>query len=167
MTFIQQSSPLPAMSRLSFFAIALFGVVFHAAATTPTATADTTLLPPSPTLSVSLALAGLPTASAQPESRVFFTVQADVYLAGEVFIAAGARAKGRLMVGCSNDSTLCWVLFPEAVQTTDGTMQALEPAFVRLTAPICDLSALKQPFRVEISKVSDETWVASSKSLKK
>ena len=153
------------MSRLTFFALAVFLTIAHTASAR--SVADTTLLPPSPGLSVSLALAGLPAASAQPESRVFFTVQADVCLAGELFIAAGARARGRIMVGCSNDATLCWVLFPESVQTTDGTMQALEPAFIRLTASVCDPSALKQPFRVDISNAPEHAWAESRSALNK
>ena len=98
-------------------------------------------------------LAGLPSAAALPDSRVFFTVQADVYRAGELYIAAGARAKGRMALMCSTDSVPCFVLLPESVQTTTGTMQPLEPMFVRLTG-----STWQQPFAVEIARTEEEMW---------
>jgi hypothetical protein len=139
------------MYRLPFLALALCCLFAHASAAR--CTADTSLTALSTSRSISLKLAGLLPASAQPESRVFFTVQADVCRAGELFIAAGARARGRLLVSCSTDSTLCWVFFPEAVQTAEGTMQTLEPAFIRLAAPVCEpFALLQQAFVVEMAR---------------
>ncbi len=137
------------MSRFSFLCLAL---LFACSAFARTAS-DSTLVQPTPAAAVSLTLAGLPSAAALPDSRVFFTVQADVYRAGELYIAAGARAKGRMALMCSTDSVPCFVLLPESVQTTTGTMQAVEPMFVRLTG-----STWQQPFAVEIARTEEEIW---------
>lgn len=141
------------MSRFSSFAL-LFCLALASSAFAHTEPDSTLTLPTAPAATVSLALAGLPSASALPDSRVFFTVQADVYRAGELYVAAGARAKGRLVVVCSNtDSVQCFVLLPEAVQTTEGLMQPLEPMFVRLTG-----GAWQQRFAVEVARTVEEIW---------
>lgn len=138
------------MSRFSFLCLAL---LFACSAFARTTSDSTLVQPTAPAAAVSLMLAGLPSAAALPDSRVFFTVQADVYRAGELYIAAGARAKGRILVVCGTDSGPCFVLMPESVQTTDGTMQAVEPMFVRLTG-----STWQQPFAVEMARSMEEIW---------
>jgi|GEM_PF-2288098 len=118
---------------------------------------DSTNILLSPVATVSLSLAGIPAPSAWADSRVFFTVQADVFRAGQLYIAAGARAKGRLVVDCTLDSVTCFVVLPEAVQTTVGTMQALEPVFIRLTVDPAT-ATWQQPFTVEIARTMEEMW---------
>ena len=140
------------MSRFSSFAL-FFCLALASSAFAHTEPDSTLTLPTAPAATVTLALAGLPSAAALPDSRVFFTVQADVCRAGELFIAAGARAKGRLALVCSTDSVPCFVLLPEAVQTTEGLMQPLEPMFVRLAG-----GAWQQPFAVEVARTTEEIW---------
>ena len=146
-------NPLSAMSRLLFLACCLLFTRLVGASTV----SDSTNTLPAPAATISLVLAGLPAVSALPDSRVYFTVQADVFRDGELFIAAGARAKGRLVVDCTLDSVACYVVLPEAVQTTVGTMQALEPMFVRLTVD-GTTAAWQQPFKVEIARTMEEMW---------
>ncbi|HND87383.1 MAG TPA: hypothetical protein PK971_03590 [Saprospiraceae bacterium] len=99
---------------------------------------------------VSLCLAGLPASAACPESPVFFTVQQDVYQGGDLYIAAGARAKGSLLLSCGADGVPCFVLMPEAVQTTSGEMQPLELMFVRLGGDPQQPDGWKEAFWAEV-----------------
>ncbi len=149
------------MSRLLPLICCLLFTHLAAASADP----DSTNTLPASAVTVSLALAGLPLASAQPDSRVFFTVQADVFRAGELFIAAGARAKGRLVVDCTLDSVPCFVVLPEAVQTTAGMMQALEPVFIRVTVENSSAS-WQQPFKAEIARTMEELWAEIGRKLR-
>ena len=146
------------MSRFSFLCLTL---LLACSAFARTDSDSTLVQPTAPVAAVSLTLAGLPSAAALPDSRVFFTVQADVYRAGALYIAAGARAKGRILMVCSTDSVPCFVLMPESVQTTEGTMQAVEPMFVRLTG-----DAWQQPFEVEMARSMEEIWAEMGRRTK-
>lgn len=90
-------------------------------------------LPPIPAApAVQCRLAGFPRPDAEPGQRIFFTVQEDVFQNGSLCVAAGARAKGRLLHSERVGNTLRQTIQPEALQTVDGKFSAWEAGEVTL-----------------------------------
>lgn len=82
--------------------------------------------------SIQMALAGLPQDSVTVGHTLYFTVQEDVLCDGHLYIPAGARANGLVMMIERHTCGLYLVLFPQGVQTVSGQIQALDMDIVRL-----------------------------------
>lgn len=87
---------------------------------------------PLPLAKISLALAGLPNDTIAAGDRLFFTVEEDVLCDGHLYIAAGARAAGTVMMLEREDCGLYLVVFPQSVQTVSGDIQHFDPDIAHL-----------------------------------
>ena len=113
--------------RLSLIAVALAWGITLSAQPQPS-------LPPNPdTQTVQCRIAGFPRPDAEPGQRIFFTVQEDVFQDDSLRIAAGARAKGRILHTERQGATLRQTIQPEAVQTLDGKYNTWDVGEVTLT----------------------------------
>ena len=91
-------------------------------------------LPPIPAApAVQCRLAGFPCPDAEPGQRIFFTVQEDVFQNDILCVAAGARAKGRILRIERQGDTTRQIIQPEALQTLDGKLTAWNADVVELT----------------------------------
>lgn len=90
-------------------------------------------LPPIPAANaVQYRLAGFPRPDAEPGQRIFFTVQEDVFQHDSLHVAAGARAKGRILHTERVGNTFRQTIQPEALQTVDGKFSAWTAEVVTL-----------------------------------
>lgn len=103
--------------------------------------------------SVDLQLAGFNRPDAAPGQRIFFTVREDVRQNGDLYIAAGARAKGTIRAIHRSGTILLLVIEPETVQTVYGPLVALVSELVTLELDLSDPGARYCPFSTGLAPV--------------